>query len=249
MKISLITVTYNSGEFLEECIQSVISQSYSNLEYIIIDGGSTDSTISVIHKYKPYISVFISEPDLGIYDAMNKGIEHATGEVIGILNGDDFFADSLVLNRISEEFQKSRADIVYGNLWYVSRQNSAKIVRKWISKSCTNVSMQYGWMPAHPTFYAKRKLFQEFGNYDLLYKSAADYDLMLRFLFKHQRSSSFVNKVFVKMRTGGVSNQSITNRLKASLNDCRAMSNNGIIWPWLSIIFKPLRKIEQFFNN
>lgn len=249
MKISLITVTYNSGEFLEECIQSVISQSYINLEYIIIDGGSTDSTIPIIHKYKPYISVFISEPDLGIYDAMNKGIALATGDVIGILNGDDFFADNLVLNRISEEFQKSRADIVYGNLWYVSRLNSAKIVRKWISKSCTNRSMQYGWMPAHPTFYAKRKLFTEFGKYDLLYKSAADYDLMLRFLFKHQRSSSFVNKVFVKMRTGGVSNQSITNRLKASFNDRKAMKNNGIILPWLSFVLKPLRKIEQFFNN
>jgi glycosyltransferase involved in cell wall biosynthesis len=249
MKISLITVTYNSGEFLEECIQSVISQSYNDLEYIIIDGGSTDPTISIIHKYKPFISFFITEPDLGIYDAMNKGIALATGDVIGILNGDDFFADDLVLNRIAEEFQKNKADIVYGNLWYVARQNSAKIVRKWISKSYTNRSMQYGWMPAHPTFYAKRKLFTEYGNYNLLYKSAADYDLMLRFLFKHQRSSSFVNKVFVKMRTGGVSNQSINNRLKASINDRKAMKNNGINWPWLSIVFKPLRKIEQFFNN
>ncbi|WP_026899018.1 glycosyltransferase family 2 protein [Daejeonella oryzae] len=249
MKISLITVTYNSEEFLEGCIQSVINQSYSNIEYIIVDGNSTDSTPAIIEKYRSFISKYISEPDLGIYDAMNKGINMASGEIIGVLNGDDYFADNGVLSDISEEFNKSGADIVYGNLWYVSRNDPAKIIRKWISKSFNRNSMKYGWMPAHPTFYARKKLFARYGNYDLLYQSAADYELMLRFLFKHNQKSSFLNRVFVKMRTGGLSNKSLKNRINASLNDRRAMKKNGISFSWLFFILKPIRKIEQFINH
>ncbi|MEO8795300.1 MAG: glycosyltransferase family 2 protein [Daejeonella sp.] len=248
MKISLITVTYNAAEFLEECIQSVINQTYKNLQYIIVDGGSTDKTISIINKYKEHISVFISEPDKGIYDAMNKGIKSADGDVVGILNADDFFADQEVLSTIANEFESSKADIVYGDLWYISRDNLAKVTRKWISGDFKRFKMQFGWMPAHPTFYAKKALFDQYGLYDLSYKTAADYDLMLRFLYKQQTVSSYVNKVFVKMRTGGVSNKLLINRFNATLNDRKAMENNGISFSWLLILMKPFRKIEQFFN-
>ncbi len=248
MKISLITVTFNAGEFLEECIQSVINQNYKNLQYIIVDGGSTDKTLSIINKYKEHVTLFIPGPDRGIYDAMNKGINSADGEVIGVLNADDFFADKDVLLSIANEFKSSNAGIIYGDLWYVGRNNPEKVIRKWISGNFERLKMQYGWMPAHPTFYAKKTLFEQYGLYDLSYKTAADYDLMLRFLYKYQTTSSYLHKVFVKMRIGGVSNKLLINRFNATLNDRKAMENNGIAFSWLLILMKPFRKIEQFFN-
>ncbi len=246
MKISVITVCRNAEEFIAHCITSVLSQRYNNIEYIIIDGNSSDSTLSVISTFKNGISALISGNDKGIYDAMNKGIALATGDVIGILNADDFFADDTALERIAEKFAQTNADIIYGNLWYVDRDNLNKVTRRWISKPYTKNLFQWGWMPAHPTFYARKELFQRYGNYNLDFKSAADYELMLRFMHKTNTKSVFIDHLLVKMRIGGVSNQSVKNRASANLNDLKAMRLNGIKWPWIAILLKPVRKIWQF---
>ena len=248
MKISIITVTYNAEEFIEQCIQSVIGQSYKNIEYILIDGASSDSTLNIVQQYKNNINVLISEVDQGIYDAMNKGIKLASGDVIGILNADDFFADQDVVANIVKSFTENKTDIVYGNLWYVDRKNPDLIIRKWISKPFSYRAMSWGWMPAHPTFYARKKLFYELGFYDLKLNSCADYELMLRFLYLNKRKSIWLNKVLIKMRVGGVSNISINSRITASRNDFTAMRINRISWPLLKVIIKPLRKIHQYFG-
>ena len=248
MKITIITVVYNGGDFLENCIRSVISQTYSNIEYIIIDGASTDASLSIIEKYNDRISIVVSEPDLGIYDAMNKGIALAGGDVIGTLNSDDFFADDTVIAGVAAAFNDSGVDAAYGDLCYVSRQDPQRIIRNWVSKPYSRKAMAWGWMPAHPTFYVRSDVYRAHGNYDLKYKSAADYELMLRFLYLNKSKSVYLPRVLVMMRTGGVSNSSAYNRLQAASYDLRAMRNNGIKWPWLKILFKPLRKINQFLN-
>jgi glycosyltransferase involved in cell wall biosynthesis len=248
MKISLITVCWNAEQFVSQCINSVLSQKYNDVEYIIIDGNSSDATLSIIKSFEKGIVKLVSESDEGIYDAMNKGIALATGDVIGILNADDFLADDTVLERIAEKFIESGADVVYGNLWYVDRTNLKKVIRKWISKPYTKNLFQWGWMPAHPTFYVRREIFKRYGVYNLDFKSAADYELMLRFMYKKQTKSIFIDYLLVKMRVGGVSNQSLKNRISANLNDLRAMRLNGIKWPWMTVFLKPIRKLSQFFN-
>lgn len=248
IKISLITVTYNAGQFISDCVASVISQTHLHVEYIIIDGKSTDDTLNRLDRFQKNIQVLVSEKDRGIYDAMNKGIALATGDVIGILNADDFFAASDVLAQIAETFENTGAYIVHGNLVYVNRFDTNTVIREWGSKPYQDNMFQWGWMPAHPTFYARRELFQRYGDYNLFLKSAADYELMLRFIHKHQIHTHYLNKVFVKMRVGGVSNQSISNRITASLNDLKAMRSNGIKFPLLAVMMKPIRKITQFIR-
>ncbi|HEY4194944.1 MAG TPA: glycosyltransferase family 2 protein [Mucilaginibacter sp.] len=247
LKISLITVAYNAQDTIENCIASVLRQRCSNLQYIVIDGGSTDNTIQIINKYKEKIDVLITEPDHGIYDAMNKGIAQATGDIIGTLNADDCFADDSILNDVMEVFSEKDNNILYGNLDYIDR--NGKTIRKWRSAKYKSGMFNWGWMPAHPTFYCRRKLFDELGAYKLDYGSAADYELMLRFI--HDKNNKFhiyyLDKVMVKMMTGGISNKNFGNRVKAIGNDLKAMRNNGILLPVITIIFKPLRKILQFF--
>jgi glycosyltransferase involved in cell wall biosynthesis len=247
MKVSLITVTYNAEEFIDQCIQSVLSQTYNDIEYIIVDGGSTDSTMTIIEKYKASITKIISEPDKGIYDAMNKGIALATGDIIGILNSDDFFPENNIIETVADAFGGGIAQIVYGNLWYILPTFPNKIIRKWKSQPYKKNLFQWGWMPAHTTFFAKRDLFAKYGNYNIGFKTAADYELMLRFIHKFELEAVHINKVLVIMRTGGVSNRSLRNRLSASWNDFRAMRHNSLKWPLLAIMLKPLRKISQYF--
>lgn len=242
--ISLITVTYNAADTIERCINSVAAQQYSNLEYIIIDGQSTDATPAIIHQYQQYISILVSEPDKGIYDAMNKGIALASGDIIGMLNADDSFADAHVLKEVSEAFATSGADIIYGDLDYVDKQH--KIIREWRSGIYSQGSFNWGWMPPHPTFYARRELFETIGKYQPEYGSATDYELMLRFIHTNKATVYYINKVLVKMLVGGVSNKSIINRIKAWRNDFKAMRSNGLLFPYISIVLKPFRKITQF---
>jgi glycosyltransferase involved in cell wall biosynthesis len=246
-KISLITVTYNAESYLEQCIQSVLSQTYPHFEYIIIDGGSTDSTLEIINTYKPYVTAFISEPDNGIYDAMNKGVSLSKGEIIGMLNADDFFPTDDILASIAAAFEEESTQIVYGNLWYVHPKSTNKVIRKWISKDFTPSLLQFGWMPPHPTFYVRKELFERYGGYDLSFKSASDYEFMLRLMHKFKLRSKYIDKLLVVMRTGGVSNRSVRNRLWANWNDFRAMKANGLGWPLLAVVLKPLRKISQYF--
>ncbi|MDB5120183.1 MAG: glycosyltransferase [Sphingobacteriales bacterium] len=246
MKISLITVTYNAEEFLESCIKSVICQTYNDLEYIIVDGKSSDYTIDIIRKFGKNINQLLIEPDLGIYDAMNKGISLATGDIIGILNADDYLENERVIEKIAQTFSTYKTDILYGNLNYVKRYNTLKVVRKWRSKPFDKNLFDAGWMPAHPTFYARKELFVKYGNYRLKYGSAADYELMVRFLYKYNATATFLDEVVVNMRDGGISNNSLRNRLNASYNDLKAMIANGIRFPYIAVILKPIQKIIQY---
>jgi glycosyltransferase involved in cell wall biosynthesis len=244
-KISLITVVFNAESTISRCIQSVIGQNFKNIEYIIIDGGSTDNTVNIINGYRKNISIFLSEPDKGIYDAMNKGILLASGNIVGMLNADDFFADETILSEVNQIFLRNDADITYGDLDFVNDKN--RVVRKWRSGEYSNNKFNRGWMPPHPTFYCKRKLFEQYGLYSLDYGTAADYELMLRFIHRHKAEAFHIKKVMVKMRIGGASNKNYQNRLKGLWFDFKAMRNNGISLPLITLLLKPLRKIIQYF--
>jgi glycosyltransferase involved in cell wall biosynthesis len=244
LKISLITVTHNAEKTISRCINSVIAQTYPNIEYIVIDGASTDGTIQIIDSYKPHINFFLSEPDQGIYDAMNKGINAATGDIIGILNADDFFIYNDVLSNIAEAFKQQDIDAVYANLNYINLNGS--IIRKWKAGKYKEGLFNWGWMPPHPTFYAKKILFEDLGLYDLKYGSAADYELMLRFIHLKGVNVYYLNKVIVNMEIGGISNRNAKTRLRAWGCDYRAMRKNGVVRPYISVIFKPLRKVFQY---
>lgn len=244
-KISLITVAFNAQNTIDRCIRSVLGQKFNNIEYIVIDGGSTDNTVHIIDKYRDKIAFYVSEPDNGIYDAMNKGIALATGDVIGTLNADDYMADDEILNDVASAFAEQETNIVYGDLDYVDL--NGKIIRKWRSGKYKSGMFNFGWMPPHPTFYCRRQLFEQLGNYSQDYGSAADYELMLRFVHLNKTHVHYLNKVMVKMIIGGVSNKSIYNRVKALRFDLKAMRNNDILVPVLTLLFKPLRKVMQFF--
>ena len=248
MKVSIITTCKNSAETIEDTIVSVLSQDYSDIEYIVIDGNSNDETLSIIEKYRAHIHVFISEPDNGFYYALNKGIGRATGDVVGILNADDFYASKSVISEVVKTFVLTNSDAVYGDLHYVDRSDTSKIIRNWVSGNYTKGLFLKGWMPPHPTFFVKRNLYEQFGVFDVSFKSAADYELMLRFIHKHQVKIAYLPLVFVKMRVGGKSNVSLKNRLKANLEDRRAWKVNGIRPHLLTLIYKPLRKLSQFWN-
>lgn len=247
MKVSIITVTYNSQSFLEQTICSVTEQSYANIEYIIVDGGSIDNTLSIIEKYRTRIHKFISEKDKGIYDALNKGIAMATGDIVGILHSDDFYTSKQVIAHVVEKIISEGTDALYADLNYVQQNNTQKIVRKWHSGKYKSGSFIYGWMPPHPTFFVKSEVYQKFGAFDLNFKTSADYELMLRFIHKHQISVSYLNECIVNMRVGGQSNVSVNNRILANIEDRKAWEVNGLTPHFYTLWLKPLRKISQFF--
>lgn len=248
MKVSLITVVYNGEKYLNECIESVKAQDYTDLEYIIIDGGSTDSTLAIVEMHKNAIAQFVSEKDKGMYDALNRGVKLASGEIIGILNADDMLASSNVVTNIVNQFKSENTDGVYGNLNYINPLRSNSIVRKWVSKPFTRKDIQLGWMPAHPTLYLKKHLFERYGNYSLDYGTAADYELMLRFLYHHQIKAVFLDQLIVDMRIGGMSNATTKQRYHALLNDFKAIKSNAIPYPIITLILKKISKISQFLH-
>lgn len=247
MKISIITIAYNSEDTIEDTILSVINQTYKNIEYIIVDGGSTDKTIEIIEKYKENIQTFISEPDKGIYDAMNKGIRLATGELIGILNSDDFYANKNVIKNIAEHIKEN--DSIYADLVYVDRKDTDKVIRYWKSGEYKKNAFLKGWMPPHPTFFLKKAIYEQYGTYNLSLKSAADYELMLRVLHKEKITTIYYPEIITKMRVGGQSNASISNRLKANKEDRKAWDINNIDPKFYSLYLKPLRKVSQFIRK
>ncbi len=247
MKVSIITVTFNSASTLEETILSVINQDYTNIEYIIVDGGSTDNTLSIIEKYKNKIARVVSEKDDGLYFAINKGIALSTGELIGILHSDDFYPDRDIVSGIVNSTNASGADSCYGDLQYVDRSNKKKVIRNWKSKPYSEDLFPKGWMPPHPAFFVKRICYEKYGVYNTQLRSSADYELMLRFLFKHKISTIYISKVLVKMRTGGQSNVSFGNRIKANKEDRLAWKLNGLAPGLFTTILKPLSKLRQYF--
>lgn len=248
-KVSIITVCYNSEKTIEDTIKSVVNQSYPNIEYIVIDGVSTDNTLAIINKYKDKISIIISEKDHGIYDAINKGIKLATGEIIANLNSDDFYIDNNVIADVVTSFEKDKTDTLYADLYYVDAIDTNKIVRYWKSKQYKDGLFLKGWMPPHPTFFVKKEVYEKHGLFDLQFKSAADYEIMLRFIHRFKTSIAYLPRVIVKMRVGGVSNASLKNRIKANKEDRRSWEVNGLKPNAFTLIFKPLSKLLQFVRK
>ena len=249
MKISIVTVVWNNKESIRDAINSVLSQTYIDIEYIIVDGASTDGTIEIIQSYGDKISMFKSEPDNGLYDAMNKGITLATGDIIGILNSDDFYLDKNLLSEVMSEFKNKEIDCLYGDLVYVNAINTSKVIRYWKSKEFKNGLFQKGWHPAHPTFFVKKECYKKFGLFNTKLKISADYELMLRFLEKHKIKSLYINKIFVNMRVGGESNRSIKNIIKANFESYKAWELNDLYINPLMFLLKPLSKIIQFIKK
>ena len=214
MKISIITATCNSEKTIIDTIKSINAQDYSNIEHIVIDGCSSDQTVDLIYKYDKRLTTLISEKDAGIYDALNKGISLATGEVIGFLHSDDEYANDQVLSMIAQKFSCKSIDAIYGDLNYVSKLDTTRIIRRWIGGDYNIKKFKNGWMPAHPTFYARRKHYDSKRNFNLNFKISADYDLMLRLLWKKKIKACYIPEVLVKMRVGGKSNRSLKNIFK-----------------------------------
>ena len=250
MKISIITVAYNAEATIAEAVASVVSQRQDGfeLEYIIVDGASTDETLAALEPHSDGIAHIISEPDRGLYDAMNKGVAAATGDFIGILNADDTYAHNGVLAAVAARLEETGADALYGDLDYVAADGSGRVVRRWRSGEMGPRSFLRGWMPPHPTFFLAKSVYAEHGVYSLDLRSAADYELMLRMLHKHRVRATYLPDVLVKMRTGGVSNASWGNRLRANREDRRAWRMNGLRpMPW-TLVIKPLRKLGQWIG-
>ena len=244
MKVSIITVTRNSEKTLQDCFDSVNSQTYPDIEHIVVDGKSTDNSLNLIVNNKQ-ISNYISEEDKNLYDAMNKGIKLATGDLIGILNSDDMFENENVISKIVDSI--GDYDAIYSDLCYVKQEDTDKIVRYWKSGDFTDSSFENGWMAPHPTLFAKKEMFEKFGLYNIDLSNSADYEFILRLFYKYKVSVKYLPLTTVKMRVGGVSNNSIAQRLKASKEDRMSWELNGLDCPYFFSIFKPLRKVPQFF--
>ena len=249
MKVSVITAVFNGAKTIQDCIKSVSGQIYPNIEHIIIDGGSTDGTLEVIKRYTEKRVNIVSEPDKGIYDALNKGIRQASGEVIGLLYSDDFYAHDRVIEKVADIFMKYNIDSCYGDLQYVDKNNPDKVIRYWKSSQYRHGKFKYGWMPPHSTFFVKKEIYNKYGYFNTNFKIAADYELMLRFLEKHKISTYYTPEVFIKMRIGGTSNRNIKNLIIKSNEDYRAWKVNNLNGGFYTILLKNLCKIPQFFKG
>lgn len=248
MKVSVITATYNSSETIIDTLKSLEQQSYPDIEYIIVDGASKDNTLEVVRENCSRVSKIISEPDKGIYDALNKGIQAATGEVIGFLHSDDLFAYPDAVADMVATLEKNQSQAVYADLAYVSKDDTEKMIRLWTSGTYQRNKMLIGWMPPHPTFYMRRELYLSLGLFDLGFKIAADYDSLLRYLWSNQVSMSYLPKVLIKMRVGGASNRSLSNIYKKTCEDILALKKNNVFWP-KALVIKNVSKVPQFFRS
>ena len=245
MKITIITATYNSAATVRDTLASVQSQSYPDIEHLIIDGASSDATLSIVREFD-HVAACHSQKDRGIYDAMNRGISYATGDIVGILNSDDVYVNNTTIASVIKVFAETGADAVYGDLNYVQADDLNKVVRRWRAGAFDRKSFKWGWMPPHPSFFVKRELYEKFGKFNLEFRSAADYELMLRMAHKHQISCAYLPQVLVKMRTGGVSNASFKNRIRANREDLRAWQVNDLHPYFFTLWLKPLRKLHQY---
>ncbi|MUP44549.1 glycosyltransferase [Gramella sp. BOM4] len=249
MKISIITATYNSAKSISSTLASISSQSYNDIELVIVDGASSDYTVELIKNSYSRKSKIISEYDNGIYDALNKGVKMATGDVVGFVHSDDYLADSDVIFQIAEILKNDRVDGVYGDLHYVDKVNTDRVIRYWQSQDFEPGLLKKGWMPAHPTMFLRKEVYQKHGLFNLDYKIAADYDLMLRIFSDATLKFKYLPKVITKMRVGGASNRSLKNILRKSKEDLRALKRNNIKRPYLALANKNLSKITQFIKN
>lgn len=245
LKISIVTATYNRVSSVEDAMSSVQSQSYPNVEHIIQDGASTDGTMDILQRYTGPQTIIESKPDGGIYDAINKGIARTTGDVVGLMHSDDFFAADQILADVAAAFADPTVDGVYGDLDYVAEQDTSRIIRRWRSGTFEQRKLRRGWMPPHPTLFLRRTVFDRWGTYDTTFKIAADYDAMLRYLAKGEIKLAYVPKVFIKMRVGGESNKSLKKIILKSREDYRALRQNDVGGVG-TLLMKNLSKIRQF---
>jgi glycosyltransferase involved in cell wall biosynthesis len=244
-KISVVTVSCDSQATLEHCIHSVSAQRVDK-EHVLVDGDSGDDTRKIIERYRGKFSTIICEPDNGIYDAMNKGIQAAKGDVVGFLNADDFYPDTGVLEQVVEAFDDPEVEACYGDLVYVKKDDISKTVRYWKSGPYHPKKFYHGWMPPHPTFFARRSVYEKYGLFNLALGSAADYEMMLRLLLKQGIHAAYIPETLVHMRSGGISNATVGNRLKANRMDRKAWAVNGLRpYPW-TLWAKPIRKLRQW---
>jgi len=247
--ITLITVVFNAAQTFEQTIQSVIGQSYRNVQYIVVDGGSTDGSLEIIKQYADYIDCWLSEKDGGIYDAMNKGISLATGEIIGVLNADDLYAHNHVLEDVLAVFKDSTIDACFSDLVYVDRKDTDRVVRYWQSKPYQDGLFQIGWMPPHPTFFVRRKVYDQFGLFDLNFKIAADVELLMRFIAKHKIKTVYLPRITVKMRVGGTTNKSWLNIIRQNVEIYKAARKNGFSLSPFFIPRKSIDRLSQFIKR
>jgi glycosyltransferase len=247
LKVSIITVCYCSASTIADTLSSIAAQSHPDIEHIIVDGGSADNTMKIVDSF-PHVTKKISKKDQGIYHAMNKGIEMATGDVVGILNADDIYAHKDILQKIAILFEDESIDAVYGDLIFVDQQDTSRVKRRWKSGPYQIEQFYKGWMPPHPTFFVRRAIYEKFGKFNTSLSSSADYELMLRFLLKHKIKPAYLNEVMINMRQGGKSTASFRNRFIAQVEDRMAWKINQLKPDLFTLILKPLSKIKQFIN-
>jgi len=245
MKVSIVTTTYNSAATVRDTLESVKMQEHPNIEHIVVDGRSSDSTVDIVSSY-PHVAQFVSEEDQGLYDAINKGIRMSTGDIVGILNSDDFFPEADVISSIVSVFEKERVDAVYGDIAFVKPEDLRKIVRYYSSKKFHPKKFARGYMPAHPSFYVKRSCFEKLGYYQLDYKIAADFELLMRFFMDPHITSRYIQKVIVYMRTGGVSNKNVLSRYILNKEIIKACKENGVDTNMLYVSLKYFNKIFEY---
>lgn len=248
MKVSIITVVYNNKDTISDTIESVLNQTYQDIEFIVIDGLSSDGTLDVIKRYEKRISKVLSEEDSGIYDAMNKGISVSSGEVIGFINADDMLYSNQCIEKLMHHFNDDY-DVVYGDKIYVDRNDTSKLIRYWKAGSFDKNKYRYGWMTPHLSTYIKREVYEKNGGFDLRFKIAADYELMLRFLYKNNLKVKYHPEVIAKMRAGGVSNNSFLNIIISNYEVYKSWKVNNLKVSLLIILTKPISKIKQFFSR
>lgn len=248
MKISVVTAVFNGGETIASALDSALAQGDANCELVVIDGESTDGTQDVLRRYADRLGAFVSEPDQGIYDALNKGIRKASGDVVGFLHADDMFADSSALSRVTNAFADSGVDAVYGDLFYVDKYDPSRVIRYWRAGEFSRERLGWGWMPPHPTFYVRRSVYERLGGFDTSYRIAADYDCMLRFLWRGELRVAYIPEVLVKMRVGGASNRSLRNIVQKSREDWRALRSNGVGGAG-ALLWKNLSKLQQIVRR
>ena len=246
MTVSIITTCCNSANTVRDTLQSVATQDYAHIEHIIIDAGSTDETLEIIKEF-PHVKKIISEKDHGIYYGMNKGLALCTGHVICFLNSDDWYPRNDIISQVAAVLQDEKIQVVYGDLQYVDRLNINKIARTWRSGNFHRKNLYYGWMPPHPTFFARKEVYEKVGLFNTDFRNAADYELMLRVLLKHEIDAHYLPVILVKMRRGGFSNSKLAHRIRANREDFLAWQINGLRPGLLTRYLKPLRKIPQFF--
>lgn len=242
--VSVITAVYNRVATIAHAIESLRAQTWPNVEHVVIDGGSTDGTLDVLDRFKSGFGVFVSERDRGIYDALNKGFSRAGGDVIGLLHSDDFFASTHALEHITGAFADPAVEIVFGDLDYVAKDDTSRIIRKWRCGPYTRGSLARGWMPPHPAFYVRRRLFAELGGFDVSMPQAADYDFMMRYLLSAGSRSRYLPEVLVKMRLGGASNRSLGAYLQNARENIRAIRKNNVGGVG-TLLLNKLRKVPQ----